>query len=163
MSDITIGKGKLDGKGLYAGRNFKKGELVKRWNLQLISQSEFDNLQKNERKFVHSFYGKLYLFPEPSRYTNHSTNPTVYSDFTKQCDYAARDINKGEPIVVNAKLEVKYELETFVQSHEKSNVTDFIWTKGGYRNAVVQYKLNSNSQKILTLKRIEGNWSIVKM
>ena len=81
MKDVYIGKGKLAGKGVYAARDFKKGELVKHWDLKPLTQAEFDTLPKSEHMFVHTFNGKLFLFPEPSRYTNHSANPTVRSDF----------------------------------------------------------------------------------
>lgn len=126
MGDVVIGKGKLAGKGVYAARDFKEGELVKPWNLRELTQEEFDALPKNEHMFVHSFNGKIYLFPEPSRYTNHSANPSATSDFEKQCDYAARDIKKGEMITINATEEVKYELKTFMQAYEKAaNSRDF--------------------------------------
>ena len=104
--DIHIGKGKLAGKGLYAGPDFRKGELVKSWNLRPLNQAEFDTLPKSEHMFVHTFGAKLFLFPEPSRYMNHSANPPIYSDFEKQCDYALRPIKKGEPLTINANLEV---------------------------------------------------------
>lgn len=120
LSDVYIGKGKLAGKGVYAGRDFKKGELVKEWNLKELSQDDFDALPSREHMFVHSFWGKMWLFPEPSRYTNHSPNPTVVSDFEKMCDYAARDIKKDEMITVNATDEIKYELKTFLDAYEKA-------------------------------------------
>ena len=120
MSDVYIGKGKLTGKGLYASRDFKKGELVKNWNLKELTQAEFDSLPKSEQMFVHSFWGKMYLFPEPSRYTNHSPHPTIKSNFQKMCDFAIRPIKKNEPITVNATEEIKYELETFLEAYEKA-------------------------------------------
>ena len=66
MQNVIIGKGKLAGKGLYAARDFKQGELVKSWNLKPLTQDEFDELPKSEHMFVHTFDGKLFLFPEPS-------------------------------------------------------------------------------------------------
>lgn len=161
MDDVLVGKGKLAGKGVYAARDFKKGELVKHWNLKQLTQAEFDALPKSEHDFVHTFDGKLYLFPEPSRYTNHSANPTVRSDFEKQCDYAIGPIKKGEAITINANLEVRHELETFVPVYEKSAISDFERLKGGYRNAVVRYSLPSGAKKTLTLKRIDGNWRVL--
>ena len=126
MEDLYIGKGKLAGKGLYASRDFKKGELVKKWNLKSLTQEQFDALPKSEHMFVHSFGGRMFLFPEPSRYTNHSAMPTVRSDYKKQCDYATRDIHKDEPITINATDEIKYELETFLTAYvEAINSRDF--------------------------------------
>ncbi len=122
-----IGKGKLAGKGVYAARDFKGGELVQEWNLTELSQTDFDSLPKSEHMFVHSFWGNMYLFPEPSRYTNHSASPNTRSDFKKMCDFAARPIKKGEMITVNATDEVKYELKTFLEAYGKAaNSRDFI-------------------------------------
>jgi ketosteroid isomerase-like protein len=126
MSNVYIGKGKLDSKGLDASRDFKEGELVNEWNLKELTQDDFDALPQSEQKFVHSFWGKMYLFPEPCRYTNHSAHPTVQSDFKKMCDYATRPIKKGDAITVNATEEVKYELKTFLEAYEKAaNSSDF--------------------------------------
>lgn len=126
MNNLKIGKGKIAGKAVYADRDFKKGELVMAWNLKQLTQPQFNALPKSEHMFVHSFWGKMWLFPEPSRYTNHSANPTVVSDFEKMCDYAARDIKKGEMITVNATDEIRYELKTFLEAYEKAtNSRDF--------------------------------------
>lgn len=76
--------------------------------------------------------------------------------------YAARDFKKGEMITINATKEIQYELESFVAAHEKtSNISDFKWIKGGYRNAVVRYSLKNEKRKQLTLKRIDGNWFVL--
>lgn len=160
MKDVVIGKGKLAGKGVYAARDFKKGELVKKYNLKKLTQAEFDMLPKNERMFTHSFWGQIYLFPEPSRYTNHSSKPNTVSDLNKMCDYALRDIKKGEMITTNATVEVHNEVETFIKTYEKSPITDFKWLKGAYRNARVSYKIGGKTKK-LVLKRM-GNWRIIK-
>ncbi len=221
MEDIYIGKGKLAGKGLFANRDFKKGELVKRWNLKPLSQEQFDALPKSEHMFVHSFGGRMFLFPEPSRYTNHSAMPTLRSDFEIQCDYAIRDIQKGEPITINATDEIKYELSTFLKTYEEAinsrdfkkvaplvaNNAEYIftngthkgkqaiqeefeetwatilderyslskvkWVKAGYRNAACEYAFESDGvidgkrqvhkgTGTSTLRRIDGNWRIVK-
>lgn len=160
MADVAIGEGKLAGKGVYAARDFQKGELVKSYNLKLLTQAEFDKLPRGEHMFVHSFGGKMYLFPEPSRYTNHSATPNTYADFQRMCDYAARSIKKGEMITTNATTEVHFELESFVKAHESASIANFTWLKGGYRNAEVRYELQGSTKK-LVLKRIDGNWRIV--
>jgi hypothetical protein len=161
--NVYIGKGKLAGKGVYAVRDFKKGEIVKFYNLKLLTQPDFDSLPKNEQMFVHSFSGKMYLFPEPSRYTNHSAKPNTRPDFKRMCDIAIRPIKKGEMVTINATYEVRFELESFIAVHEKTKeVSEFQWLKGGYRNAVVRYALPNKKKKQLTMKRLEGNWRILK-
>lgn len=161
MNGVYIGKGKLAGKGVYAARDFKEGEVVKYWNLLELTQGEFDALPKSEHMFVHSFWNKIYLFPEPSRYTNHSLDPNTYSDFDKQCDYAARPIKKGEMITNNSRVEVGFELTSFLGVYENSPISNFKWLKGTYRNAVVSYSLPNGIKKILTLKRMRGKWRIL--
>ncbi len=161
MDDVYIGKGKLAGKGVYAARDFEIGEVVKYYNLKPLTQSDFDNLPEKERMFVHTFWGKMYLFPEPSRFTNHSPNPNTQSDLKNMCDIAIRPIKKGEMITTNATAEVKKELETFVEAHENTkDIKNFKWVKGGYRNAHVTYELSGGTKKDLQMKRIDGNWRI---
>lgn len=161
MKDVVIGKGKLAGKGVFAARGFEKGELVMSYNLKPLTHAEFDSLPKSEQMFVHSFWGKMYLFPEPSRYTNHSANPNTISDLDKMCDYALKRIRKGEMITTNATREIQNELETFVEAYEKTKPINFRWLSGGYRNAVISYSKTNNTRKILQLQRINGNWHII--
>ena len=102
MSDITIGKGNLAGKGVYAARDFKKDEVVIKYNLKPITKQEFENLPQSEKEFVHTHRGVIHLYSEPERYVNHSENPNTYQDLTRKCDMALRDIKKGEAITTNA-------------------------------------------------------------
>lgn len=98
MSDISIGKGNLAGKGAYANRDFKKDEVVIKYNLKPITQEEYEALPESEKEFTHSQYGQMYLYPEPERYVNHSDTPNTYQDHKLQADIALRDIRKGELI-----------------------------------------------------------------
>lgn len=163
MDDVYIGKGKLAGKGVYASRDFVVGEIVKYYNLTPLTQSDFDNLPDGEKMFVHSFWRKMYLFPEPSRYTNHSAHPNTESDLQKMCDIATKPIKKDEMITTNATAEVRKELQTFVEVYEDTKeISNFKWLKGGYRNAILVYSVSSGLQKTLDLKRSDGNWRILK-
>jgi len=109
--------------------------------------------------FVHSFWGKMYLFPEPSRYTNHSAHPNTKSDLKKMCDYAVRPILKGDMITTNATEEIRNELMTFVEALEQTAVKKFTWIRGGHRNAVVSYYIDEK-KRALTLRRVKGNWRV---
>jgi len=123
----------------------------------------FAHLTEQEKMFVHSFWGEMYLFPEPSRYTNHSATPNTRSDLEKMCDIAIKPIKRGEMITTNATREIQNELETFVEAYESPRkVAHFTWLTGGYRNATIQYTLPNRSQKTLRLKRVSGNWRILK-
>lgn len=158
MNDVVIGKGRLAGKGIYAARDFADGEMVMSYNLKELSQEEFNTLPASEHMFAHSFYGKIYLYPKPARYVNHSANPNTRQDFERLCDYATSPIKKGEMITTNATVEIHRELSTFLEAYEKGNpITNLQWTKRGYRNAACSYVING-AKKTLILKRIDGNW-----
>ncbi len=132
-SNVTIGQGKLAGKGVYAARDFKKGELVVPYNLRVLTQAEFDVLPDGEWEWTHSFWGEIYLFPEPARYVNSADDPSTYPDLERQGNYALRDIRKGEAITIDDRIELRHELETFLEAYGRavssknfSNVAPFI-------------------------------------
>lgn len=102
MNDVVIGKGNLVGKGVYANRNFKKGELVIKYNLKPLTKEEYKNLPKSEQMFTHTHWGVVHLYSDPERYVNHSSTPNTYQDLVKKCDIALRNIEKGEAITGDA-------------------------------------------------------------
>ena len=161
MNYLVIGTGKLAGKGVYADRDFAEGELVMSYRLKELLAEEFKALPASEHMFTHSFWGKVFLYPQPARYINHSANPNTRQDLAKQCDYATRPIKKGEMITTDATAEIQNELSTFLEVYEKVPIKDVQWLKMGYRNAVCGYSAKGK-KKTLTLKRIDGNWQVVK-
>ena len=102
MNDVVIGKGNLAGRGVYAGRDFNKGEVVVKYNLKSLTKEEFKNLPNSEKMFTHTHWGVINLYSKPERYTNHSKTPNTYQDLVKKCDIALRDIKKGEAITTDA-------------------------------------------------------------
>ena len=92
----------MAGKGVYANRDFKKGEVVIKYNLKPLAEKEFENLPESEKMFTHTHWGTINLYSEPERYVNHSDNPNTYQDLINQCDIALRDIKKGEEITSDA-------------------------------------------------------------
>lgn len=102
MKDLVIGKGKLAGKGVYAGRDFKKGEVVSYYNIKPITKEEYKKLPGSEKKFTHTHWGQIYLYLEPDRYVNHSKTPNTQQDLANKCDIAVIDIKKGEMITTDA-------------------------------------------------------------
>ena len=100
--NIVIGKGNLDGKGIYAGRDFKKDEIVIEYNLKSLTEAEYSDLLEKEKMFVHTHWGVRYLYSEPERYVAHSNNPNTKQDLKARCDIAVRDIRKGDEITTDA-------------------------------------------------------------
>ena len=100
--DIVIGEGNLTGKGAYANRDFKKGEVVIKYQLKPLAQEEYNKLSESEKMFPHIHSGEIDLYSEPERYVNHSNTPNTIQDLIKQCDIATQDIKKGEMITTDS-------------------------------------------------------------
>ena len=97
----SIAKQFDDALGVFANRDFKKGELIVKWNLKTLAEDEYQRLPEYERNnFVHKRNGRYLLYPEPERHVNRSKNPNAVVDFTKEADVALRNIKKGEEITI---------------------------------------------------------------
>jgi len=106
MGSVVIKKSKIgqfdNGKGVFANKDFKKGEMVITYNLKPLTTKEFDKLPKKEKNFTHKHFGVIYLYLSPERYVNHSSNPNTLQDLKKGRDVAKKDIKKGEEITTNS-------------------------------------------------------------
>lgn len=102
MDDVFIGKGELDEKGVYANRDFTKGEVVLKYKLKQLTEKKYKKLPDNEKKYTHRHWGNIYLYSSPERYVNHSSSPNTLPDLKKHADIAARDIKKGEQITTDS-------------------------------------------------------------
>lgn len=90
-----------DGIGAFANRDFKKGEVVIKWDLKSLSSQEYNNLSENEKNnFCHQRGGVYWLYPDPERHVNRFHSPNVIPDFEKQANIAIRDIKKGEELSI---------------------------------------------------------------
>jgi len=105
MNDVTVGKGSMSGKGLYAARDFKKGEVVIKYELQPLTFEELKALPPEDYAATHNVSGQIYLYPEPARYVSHSEDPNTKNDHERQVDIALRDIKAGELITVDARFD----------------------------------------------------------
>jgi SET domain-containing protein len=97
-NNVIIKNSKIQGKGVFANRDFKKGEVVIKWNTEtILTDEEVKNLPKNEKRYVSPFQGKHLLQQPPARFVNHSCDPNtkVVDDSS---DVAIKDIKKGEEI-----------------------------------------------------------------
>jgi hypothetical protein len=91
-----------DRLGVFSKRYFRKGEVVVRWNLKIITRKEYETLPEEERLcFTHKRNNVIFLYPEPGRHVNRSGDPNVFADFAKQADVALRDILKGEELSIS--------------------------------------------------------------
>ena|SRR5258708_36541219 len=97
--EVEVRNSGIHGSGLFARREFRKGEVVLRWKLdQRID--DVAAVAPAERKFLHPLPDQTFvLLQAPERFVNHSCdNNTVVEEL---CDIATRDIQPGEEITSN--------------------------------------------------------------
>ncbi len=97
MKDIVIKKSKIHGKGVFANKNFKKGEIILKWKPKVLKKQEIEKLSDKEKRCLYRNSNRDYfLMQAPEKYINHSCNANT--EAKNQCDVAIRDIRKGEEI-----------------------------------------------------------------
>jgi|SRR3989344_1309729 len=101
MGDVIVKTSKIHGKGVFANKNFKKGEVVIKYNLKQLTKKEFGSLSDKEKHYTTLQEDKYWLFPSPERYVNHSCEPNVLPNFKKKGDFAVKDIKKGDEITTD--------------------------------------------------------------
>ena len=100
MGDIQVKKSKIEGRGVFAAHDFKKGDIVIKWDVSHeLTEAQVKNLSKDESKYICSINNKNILMQPPARYVNHSCDANTY--VVNFCDVAKRDIMKGEEITSN--------------------------------------------------------------
>jgi SET domain-containing protein len=97
MKDVIVKKSPLHGKGVFAARDFKKGELILKWNLSnILTKKQMEKLSKKEKDHVDKYGKKYILHGTPERFVNHSCKPNTQP--SRLGDVAIRKIKKGEEI-----------------------------------------------------------------
>lgn len=96
MNDVVIKKSKINNKGVFANRDFKKGETVILWNPKIISKKEFEELTLKKNKYLIKQDRNYFLMQSPEKFVNHSCNPNTKAK--NKSDIAIRDIKSGEEI-----------------------------------------------------------------
>ena len=95
--NIVIKKSKIDKKGVFALRDFKKGEIVLKWNPRILKKAEIDKLREGQKNYIHrAGKNKYYLMRSPEKFVNHSCDANTR--VIKHSDVAVRNIKKGEEI-----------------------------------------------------------------
>ena len=98
--DVVVKDSNIEGKGVFANKDFKKGEVVLRWNIShRLTIDDVNKISDKEKRYV-NFHKGVYLFMQiPERYVNHSCEANTYiKDF---CDIAKKDIKEEEEILSN--------------------------------------------------------------
>ena len=96
--DIIVKESNINGKGIFAARDFKRGEIAFDWApyADVLTKEEVELVPEEKMKFVSCINGTYYFFREPARYMNHSCDANTKIEGTT--DIAVRDIKEGEEI-----------------------------------------------------------------
>ena len=94
MANVEIRKSKIHGKGVFASRDFKKGEVVINWSdSKTLTSEELEKLPHEYNKFIYFKGEKRILVTAPARYVNHSCDPNTF--IKGFMGIAKRDIKMG--------------------------------------------------------------------
>lgn len=104
-ADVIVKESKVEGLGVFARRDFRKGEVVIRWQKQvLLSREQAKDLPGNVQRYLSRVDNHTYvLLGTPERYVNHSCDPNT--KVASDADVAIRDIKKDEEITADYRLE----------------------------------------------------------
>lgn len=95
--DIIIKKSKINKKGVFAARDFKKGEIVLKWKPKILKKEEIKNLKNSQKHYIYKAgKNKYFLMQPPERFINHSCEANTRTK--NNCDIAVRNIKKSEEI-----------------------------------------------------------------
>ena len=97
---VIVKNSGIEGKGVFALRDFKKGEIVLRWNISYtLPKGKVEKMSNKQKKYISFLDDKYIIMQEPEKYVNHSCEPnTTAKNF---CDVTIRDIKKGEEITAD--------------------------------------------------------------
>lgn len=107
-SEIGVRSSVIQGKGVFASRDFKKGELVYVVPRgRFVKKDEVKNLSEYDREHLDRVDLDTYeLMQEPACFINHSCEPNIMETLTPEGieGYAFRDIQKGEELGVDYRV-----------------------------------------------------------
>src|SRR3989344_8142373 len=100
MQNVAVRKSKIHGKGVFALKGFKKGEIVLDWSgSPELTPEQTNRVPKEDKKYIYYGKDKRVLVKPPARYVNHSCDPNTF--IRGFCGIAKTNIKKGEEITEN--------------------------------------------------------------
>lgn len=90
---IEVHNSSIDNKGVFATKDFKKGDVIIQWDIShKLTEEEYQKLTKEERRYVANINNEYIVNQVPAKFVNHSCDAnTSVIDY---CDVAIRDIKK---------------------------------------------------------------------
>lgn len=113
MPKVQVIQSNIQGKGVFAGSDFKKGEVI----LDIDDSNIVDDQAKlpaEEREWCDYLGDKTVLMQEPERYINHSCEPNTFVRTIEGVRkvIAMRDIKAGEEITGDYAINGYYDNDT---------------------------------------------------
>jgi uncharacterized protein len=116
---VIIKNSKIQGKGVFANSNFRKGDTVMKWDASVIlTGKEAKKVPKRYQKYLVFYKGRYILSQSPEKYLNHSCEPNTREG--NLCDIAIKNIKKGEEITTDYSIELPphYKMKCTCKSKE---------------------------------------------
>lgn len=103
MANVSVQKSKIQGKGVFARRNFRKGQTIMKWDTSIVLiKSDALKVPLKQKKYLVASNGKYILAQAPEKFLNHSCMPNTVEK--NHCDTALRNIRKGEELTTDYSL-----------------------------------------------------------
>jgi SET domain-containing protein len=101
--NIIVKPSAIEGFGVFAKREFEKGEIVLIWHPTMLTKEKLSNVPEEHKRYVNILEGGAsVLMNIPERYINSSDKPNTH--VVRTTDVAIRDILVGEEITSNYSL-----------------------------------------------------------
>ncbi len=102
--NIIVKESPIHEKGVFAGRDYLKGEVILVWDLQHpMTEQQFRRLSEEEKQYVTQQNGKFIEQQSPTKFINHSCEPnTKAKNFST---VATRNIQAGEEITSDYRID----------------------------------------------------------
>lgn len=93
---VLIGQSAINGRGVFANRDFARGETVIAWHPKLLTHAQLSTVPVADQVYMIKLSNRWYLMQSPERYVNHSCDANTKTVGRK--DVARRNIKSGEEI-----------------------------------------------------------------
>ena len=93
-----VKRSKINKRGVFAARDFKKGDIVLKWHPKILTRAEVAKLPRRLKHDVDQVGKNTYVLQRPpERFVNHSCEANTRA--SDQADVARRNIREGEEIM----------------------------------------------------------------
>ena len=104
---VIIKNSKIQGKGVFANANFRKGHTIMSWDASMIlTENKAKKIPIRYRKYLVFHKGKYIISQSPEKYLNHSCEPNTKEGNLR--DIAIRGIKKGEELTTDYSIDAPH-------------------------------------------------------